>query len=67
MPTVIKDVIRTCEKEEGPDGLLKAKVRTVQSNLYMKRSGFLETSEEVLKGFVGQKRKILLFGLLLSG
>lgn len=37
MPIVIKDVIKTCEKDEGPDGLLKNKIRTVQGDLFMKR------------------------------
>ena len=37
MPIVIKDVMRTCEKDEGPDGLMKNKVETVQGDLFMKR------------------------------
>ena len=37
MPIVIKDIIKTCEKDEGPDGLLKNKIKTVQGDLFMKR------------------------------
>jgi uncharacterized cupin superfamily protein len=37
MPIVIKDVIRSCEKDQGPNGLLKNKVQTIQGDLFMKR------------------------------
>lgn len=37
MPSIVKDIFRTCEKEEGPDGLLKNKIQSVVGDFFMKR------------------------------